>query len=52
MIDEHLDRYREVFGEAFPLMCCMGMTDSEIVAVIDGCVKSGKPFAPIEGADY
>lgn len=52
MLDEFLQRYRDKFGEAFPLMCCMGMTDSEIADVIGSCIRSEQPFKPIEGVDY
>lgn len=49
---DSLQRYREKFGEAFPLMCCMGMSDDEVISVIDECVRSGNMFEPIDGADY
>lgn len=52
VLDELLSKYKEVFGEAFPLMCCMGMARSEIADTIRKCIDSGKPFEPEEGADY
>lgn len=52
MLDELLKEYIDAFGEAFPLMCCMGMARSEIADTIRKCIDSGKPFEPEEGADY
>lgn len=52
VLDELLKEYIDMFGEAFPLMCCMGMARSEIADSIRNCIDSGKPFEPEEGADY
>lgn len=52
MVDEKMAEYLEKFGEVFPLMCCMDMTDEEIVSRIQKCLDSGKPFEPEEGVDY
>lgn len=45
-MNEKLEKYRETFGEQFPLMLCMGMPDKEIIKIIDECLDSGKPYEP------
>ena len=45
-MDERLDRYKIAFEEQFPLLLHQGVEDDEIVAVIDACLESGRPFEP------
>jgi hypothetical protein len=52
VIDELLEKYREAFDDAFPLMCCMDMTDEEIADRIRACLDAETPFEPVDGADY
>lgn len=47
-----MDKYKEVFDEQFPLMLVQGMSDKEIAAVIDGCLRSGKPYEPEPNLKY
>ena len=44
-----LEEYKETFDDQFPLMCCRGMTDDEVVKTIERCLKKGKPFDPYAG---
>lgn len=43
---ELLDKYKERFGEQFPLMLCRMMTDDEISDIINRCLVEGKPYSP------
>lgn len=52
MLDEKMAEYSERFDDLFPLMCCMDMTDEEIIHRIQSCLDDGKPFKPTEGALY
>ena len=45
-MESKLQEYKDKFGEQFPLMMVMGMDDSEIIKLIDGCIESGEPYAP------
>lgn len=45
-LTEKLEEYSEAFDDQFPRMCCMGMSDDEIVKEIDRCLKRGEPFDP------
>lgn len=45
-MNKKLDEYREKFDEQFPLMLVRGMTDDEIIKIIDECLESGKPYEP------
>ena len=45
-MNELLDKYRDKFGEPFPLMLCMGMGDESVCKIIKGCVENGKPYDP------
>ena len=42
-LDEYLQKYVDTFGEGFP-MYQLGRTrtESEIINIIDGCLKAGK----------
>lgn len=51
-MQELMERYEERFGEVFPLMMCMDMTDEEIERRIESCLDSGTPFVGIEGVVY
>lgn len=47
--ERKLDEYSDAFDDQFPLMCCRGMSNDEVVKEIDRCLKSGKPFDPYAG---
>lgn len=51
-VRELMYKYRERFGETFPLMMCMDMTDEEIESRLEDCLKSGKPYEGIQGVAY
>lgn len=51
-LDEAMKKYRERFGEQFPLYCTMGMDDGEIVDVIEECLREGEPFELDDGVLY
>ena len=44
--DMILDKYRSQFGESFPLMLCMHMTDNEIITTIKKCLDDGESYSP------
>ena len=43
-LSEYLNKYREMFGEQFPLMACLGMTEDEIIAEVQKCIAIGKLY--------
>ena len=46
LFERLMREYREKFGEDFPVFLCMGMSDEEIIAEIESCLKSGKKLEP------
>ena len=51
-MDEIMDKYKERFGECFPLMLVMGMSDDEIRDLIKECLKNDKPYEVDSDYDY
>ena len=51
-MDEIMDKYKERFGECFPLMLVMGMSDDEICELIKECLKNDKPYEVDNDYDY
>lgn len=47
-----LEQYRERFGDAYPLMCRMGVDDSDKVAEILECLAQERPVKVNEIVDY
>lgn len=45
-MNELMEEYRKMFGEPFPMMSALGMTDEEITDAIEDCLVTGKPFDP------
>lgn len=43
-LQELLDEYREKFGDIFPMMACMDMSDEEVAEEVRKCLDSGRPF--------
>ena len=43
LMDELLLKYRDRFGENFPVFCFMGMDEAEVVGMIMNCLISGIP---------
>ena len=51
-MDELLDKYKEKFGECFPLMLTMGMNEKQIEDIIKDCLKNNKPYEVNADGDY
>ena len=51
-MDELLEKYKNTFGECFPLMLTKGMSDDYIVAIINECLKKHKPYETDSENDY
>lgn len=49
MLDDELQRYRDMFGEAFPLMLCLDMTEEEILERIRACIDRGEVYESEHG---
>lgn len=47
-----MDKYKEKFGECFPLMLTMGMNENQIKAAIEECLKNNKPYEVDNEYDY
>lgn len=43
-MEKLLEKYLEKFGEQFPLMLCMGMSEEAIMKLIQECIDAGKPY--------
>lgn len=50
-MNKKLEDYEAAFGEPFPLMQCMGMSDEAITKIVDDCLKRNAPYAPEIGND-
>ena len=44
---EKLQNYLDKFEEYFPLMEVEGLTEQEIIDIIDRCIQSGKTYGEI-----
>ncbi len=51
-MDELLDKYKKKFGECFPLMLTMGMSEEEIKDIINVCLENGNPYSVDSESDY
>lgn len=51
-MNDKLEQYKAMFNDQFPLMCCMDMSDEDIIAIIDDCLANEKPYQPYLGNDY
>ena len=51
-MDELLERYKDKFGECFPLMLTMGMSEKQIDEIIKDCLKKNKPYEVGKEEDY
>lgn len=51
-IRELSEEYDETFGEYFPILCFEGVDDDEIIAEIEKCLETNKPFEPERGVVY
>lgn len=51
-MDKLLDKYKEKFGECFPLMLTMGMSEEQIKDAINECLKNNKPYEVDADSDY
>ena len=43
---ELIEQYVERFNENFPLFALMGVEESEVEAIIQGCLDKGTPYRP------
>ena len=51
-MDEIMDKYKERFGECFPLMLVSGMSEGQIYEEIKECLKNDKPYEVDNDYDY
>lgn len=51
-MDELMDKYKDKFGECFPLMLTSGMSDEEIKDIIKVCIENDYPYEVGEESDY
>lgn len=51
-MDELLDKYKDKFGECFPLMLTRGMSEEDIKDAINECLDKGKPYEVDDKYDY
>lgn len=47
-----MDKYRERFGECFPLMLVSGMSEGQIEDIVKDCLKKNKPYDVDREYDY
>ena len=51
-MDELMEKYKDKFGECFPLMLTMGMNEKQIEDIIKDCLKKNKPYEVNADGDY
>ena len=51
-MDELMDKYKEKFGECFPLMLTKGMGEKEIEDIIKICIENDHPYEVDAEGDY
>ena len=51
-MDKLLDKYKEKFGEYFPLMLTRGMSEGQICEEIKECLRNNKPYEVGADSDY
>lgn len=51
-MNELLDKYKEKFGECFPLMLTMGMSEEQIKDAVKECIQKNKPYEVDADGDY
>ena len=51
-MNELLKEYEKRFNDQFPLMCCRGMSDEEIMEAIKLCLEKNEPYEVDETSDY
>ena len=44
LIEKKLNEYAELFGENFPIFIVRNLEESEIIKIIDECIKNNKPY--------
>ena len=47
-----MEKYKEKFGECFPLMLTRGMSDENVKEAIEECLKNNKPYEVGTEYDY
>lgn len=43
-LQKYLNEYRDMFGEQFPMMACLGMEEDEIIREIRKCIDKKKVY--------
>lgn len=51
-MDELLDKYKDKFGECFPLMLTRGMSEEDIKDIIEACIENEYPYTADAENDY
>ena len=51
-MDELMDKYKDKFGECFPLMLTRGMSDKQIMELVKKCLDDNKPYEVDNEYDY
>lgn len=51
-MDKLLIEYKDKFGECFPLMLVMGMSDDKICELIKECLETNKSYEVNNEYDY
>lgn len=51
-MDELMERYKNMFGESFPLMLTRGMNDDQIIDIIKSCLSKKEPYEVSDENDY
>ena len=47
-----MDKYKDKFGECFPLMLTRGMSDKQIMKLVKKCLDDNKPYEVDNEYDY
>lgn len=51
-MDNLLDKYKEKFGECFPLMLTRGMPEEQVKEIVKDCIEKNKMYEVDEESDY
>ena len=43
-MEQKLNQYAEHFGENFPIFITRGLSEDEIIKIIDDCIEQNKPY--------
>lgn len=51
-LKEAMNKYEEKFDDLYPLYCCMGKDEKDIIEDIKKCLETGKKFEYIPNVLY